>query len=377
MKIYLNFLLLLFGSTVSVHAQKAQPLSLTIGDPAPALRVGQWIKGKPVQKFEKGRVYVLEFWATWCSPCIASMPHLSGLAREYKDKITVIAIDVFERKTKTLKAVNAFVDSMGARMDFSVVAEDSNYTVADWLKAAGEENNGIPQTFVVDAEGRLAWIGHPKNLAAVLVKVVNQSLDIQQELANRTENKRLAALDKEAYYDLAEFSANPFSPNNLGKPDSGFLAIAELVRKEPKLKYAPHVAGKTFSALLKINPHMAYEYGKELLVTPTYEEPAAGVIIGGVAFFLEFYSGKLSLPPEIYQLCAEAYQVNINQIAYKELANLVKLYKNMAYYYGLAGNKARAIAAQEKAIEALGNKGTFSKAELDALEVQLQQYKNM
>lgn len=60
----LNFQLLLFLSTiaVAVRAQSDQFSLLNIGDQAPTLRVRDWIKGEPVQRFEKGHVYVLEFW---------------------------------------------------------------------------------------------------------------------------------------------------------------------------------------------------------------------------------------------------------------------------------------------------------------------------
>ncbi len=185
-----QLLLLLCIITVTTHAQNDQSPSLNIGDAAPPLRVREWLKGTPVQQFKKGNVYVVEFFATWCKPCIAAMPHMSALARQYKDKVTIIGIDIYETKTTSMEKVKAFVDSMGQRMDYHVAAEDSNFTEADWFKAAGEE--GIPKSFVVNAEGILAWIGHPRYIEEVLGKIANNTWDIKEELSKRNFNHFLA-----------------------------------------------------------------------------------------------------------------------------------------------------------------------------------------
>src|SRR5437588_12539911 len=59
--------------------------TLSVGDPAPKLQVKEFVKGDPVKELEKGKVYVVEFWATWCGPCRATIPHLTELAKEHKD----------------------------------------------------------------------------------------------------------------------------------------------------------------------------------------------------------------------------------------------------------------------------------------------------
>ena len=131
-----QFLLLLCITTVTTRGQEAQPHSLNIGDPAPPVRVRDWIKGTPVQRFEKDKVYVVEFWATWCGPCRAVMPHLTALANEYKDRVTILGIDILEEKTTSMEKIKAFVDSMGHRMDYHVAADDSNFMTTGWLYAS-------------------------------------------------------------------------------------------------------------------------------------------------------------------------------------------------------------------------------------------------
>lgn len=154
------------------YLQGQQLPVLTIGDSTPLLRVREWIKGTPVEKFEKGKVYVVEFWATWCRPCIAAMPHLSALAEKFRNKITILGIDIYENKTPSLAKVKAFVESTGHRMDYHVAASDSNFMEVDWLVGTGEKDNGISRSFVVNAQGRLAWIGYPKDLEEVLPGIV-------------------------------------------------------------------------------------------------------------------------------------------------------------------------------------------------------------
>ena len=100
--------LLLSLATTTTLAQYDETPWLNIGDPAPPLRVNQWLKGTPVQKFEKGHVYVVEFWATWCQPCKLSMPHLSTLARQYKNKVTIIGVDIYETKMTSLETIKSF-----------------------------------------------------------------------------------------------------------------------------------------------------------------------------------------------------------------------------------------------------------------------------
>lgn len=371
----LNFQLSLLVCIIAAttNAQTNQSCSLDIGDTAPSLKVGEWIKGKPFQSFKKGSVYVLEFWATWCKPCIAAMPHLSALAREYNEKVTILGINIYERKTTRMERVKAFVDSMGHQMDYLVAVDDSNFMVYRWIEAMEEQDNGIPRTFVVDAEGRLAWVGHPTELHEVLRKLMNNSWDVKEAAAKRNLNRHLSKLDKEVNYDLMRYESNPNNKNDLGKPDSVLVGIGEIVKKEPKLKYAPFVAHNTFSALLKTDMQKAYEYGKEVLVTPTYQEPAYDAIIGSI----EWYLDKLILPAKIYQLGAEAYEIKIAQIPYPEIVNIPKLYNNMADMYWRAKNKSKTIDAMQKAIDALKKEKNYSKTALAAFQSRLQQYKNM
>jgi len=153
--------------------------SLKIGSAAPMLQLSRWVKGDGPSKFESGKVYVIEFWATWCMPCRESIPHLTRMARAYKDTVTFVGVSVWERGTgKAVEDnVDSFVRDMGGNMDYFVARDTKSNTMAKtWLQAAGQ--GGIPCAFIIDGSGKVAWIGHPldsmeKAIDAVLSKARN------------------------------------------------------------------------------------------------------------------------------------------------------------------------------------------------------------
>jgi len=147
--------------------------SLKVGDPAPKLAPGKWVQGEPVKEFQKGKAYILEFWATWCPPCRASIPHLNETYKKFKDKgLIVIGQNCSERDDG---GVAAFVKKMGDKMTYRVALDDKTTDKEGrmsktWMEAAGQE--GIPTAFLVDTKGIIAWIGHPMALKDEVIEAV-------------------------------------------------------------------------------------------------------------------------------------------------------------------------------------------------------------
>lgn len=163
-------------------AQEPARPKLAAGDPAPALRCGPFLRGEAFEQFPPGRITVLEFWATWCGPCVGAFPHLSELQAEYRERgLTILGVDVWEEKGPIERAeaeVRAFVEKRAAQLAYSVALDRGDDAMArDWLEAAGLR--GIPATFVVDGGGKIAWIGHPDALALVLQELYAGTWDVK------------------------------------------------------------------------------------------------------------------------------------------------------------------------------------------------------
>jgi len=136
-------------------ATDSKAAAAKLGDKAASLDGIKYIKGDPVS-FEEGKVYVVEFWATWCPPCRTSIPHLTEVQKKYKDKgVTVIGIT----NEKDIEKVKTFVTEQGDKMDYTVAVDAERKVSEGYMKAYAQR--GIPAAFIVDKKGNVAWVGHP------------------------------------------------------------------------------------------------------------------------------------------------------------------------------------------------------------------------
>jgi len=140
----------LFSIPTIAHAQRSK---LAVGSTAPGFDIAQWVKGEFNQA--EAEVYVIEFWATWCSPCRKSIPHLTALQEEYGPSGLVI-VGVTDEDAEV---VEPFVERMGSKMDYIVAIDNRGKTSRAWMQAAGQK--GIPTAFIVDRSKTIQFIGHP------------------------------------------------------------------------------------------------------------------------------------------------------------------------------------------------------------------------
>lgn len=166
------------------------------GSTAPQLQIKKWLKGTPITGFEPGKTYVVEFWATWCGPCLQSIPHLSELAQKNKD-VTFIGVGIWEDEEGD--KLPKFVTQMGDKMDYNVAySGNQDGMAATWMAAAGQ--NGIPTAFIIKDQ-KIAWIGHPMGLDKPLEQVKAGTFDLAAFKTkfdkDAAANRKQMAMDKE------------------------------------------------------------------------------------------------------------------------------------------------------------------------------------
>ena len=134
-----------------------------VGQPAPPLSVDEWIQGSPVSDFKKGAVYVVEFWGTWCSPCLKNIPKLSRIQTQYaSDGLVVIGVASHEFKGR--EALTSFMKEKAETITYRI-AYDEDLSMEHIWDTGGQKdvNFRMPLSFVINKQGIVVFVGHPEN----------------------------------------------------------------------------------------------------------------------------------------------------------------------------------------------------------------------
>jgi uncharacterized protein (TIGR03435 family) len=127
--------------------------AVKVGDPAPPIILDSLLAGRTPESVTlealKGKAIVIEFWATWCGPCVDAIPHLNELV----DKFAGRPIEFLSVTAENAAVVEPFLKS---RPIHGLVGFDRGQQM---MKVY--EFDGIPDTVLIDANGRVAAIVHP------------------------------------------------------------------------------------------------------------------------------------------------------------------------------------------------------------------------
>lgn len=248
-------ILIAVGLAIGVTAANAAGIGP--GSPAPALDVKTWYKGTPVKGFDNDKIYVVEFWATWCGPCKQSIPHLTELAKKNTD-VTFIGVSIWEDDNGT--NIKKFVDEMGDKMDYNVCYSGNQTGMAEtWMKAAAQ--NGIPSAFIIK-NGQIQWVGHPMSMEKPLEDIKTGKFDLaafKVEFEKSAEETRQQMAAREALGNAQKLIV-------AGKLPEAKAAISDIETKYPAVK--PMVENLKFSLLAKEDPKAWETKAKTLAKDP-------------------------------------------------------------------------------------------------------------
>lgn len=160
MKKYFLALFLLLAIHFNVNSQQ----NIDLGEKAPAINITEWIANVPENKDLDNKFKVLEFWTTWCGPCLGAVPHMNELTKEFESQILFLSI-TNESPEKVNRTLN--------RMEFlsTVVTDQTSFTQQEYGDGKSEYT-ALPMTVLIDNKNIVKWIGQPQMLNRNILKAL-------------------------------------------------------------------------------------------------------------------------------------------------------------------------------------------------------------
>ena len=308
-------------------ADSATAGKLAPGDKAPMPAIEHVVKGAVPKQFESGKVYVVEFWATWCGPCKASMPHLTKLQKEFKEK----GVQIIGVSDEKLDTVTTFLDADGwaEKTQYTLATDPDRSTHKAYMEAAGQR--GIPTAFIVGRSGHVEWIGH--TMDEPLKKVVDGSWDRAAARDEFTKAQRFEEVRATAQRELmAAYQAGDWD-TLMAKLDE-LIAVAPAAEREG-------IELQKFQLMLgpAERPDAAYALARELAA----KSPDNAEMHNMLAWTITTAPGLQNRDLELAKKLADS-AVKLTD------GNDASILDTLAHVHWGMGEKARAIEIQKDAI---------------------------
>lgn len=322
---------------------------LRMGDTAPPIKVAEWIKGEPLTGFKPGQVTIVEFWATWCPPCKKSIPHLTSLQKKYGDKLAIVGVSIWEEidpieegKGTYLQRVKDFVAEWGDKMEYRVAYDGDENRATNgemartYMKAASRA--GIPSAFIIDQEGRVAWIGHPLiDMDEALDRIIAGTWDLPAEV----EKARIIAENEGR---IRNFQRQLRAASMNKNAAEAITAAENLLAIDPVVHYGAGIAAVRIALVTAKDPAAAYAFGARLVDGPFKDN---GEALNALAWMILDDAEVAAAGDRDLPLAMRAAQRASEVTQQKDAA----IEDTLARAHFETGNIAKAIEIQTRAIE--------------------------
>jgi len=144
--------------------------------------------------FYKNKYIILDFWATWCGPCIASFPHMDSLSGKFSSDNVVFAIISSEPQVKVARFLKTQKIKAYSLLDSITSASKASTSYNDLygITAQNFSVTGIPYTVVIDKNNQLVWTGTASDLtASTIFNIIHGNSKIVIEANNMLTNNSL------------------------------------------------------------------------------------------------------------------------------------------------------------------------------------------
>ena len=168
-------LLTLVVSIFQIDKECIAQSNIQIGSKAPKIEIKEWIGNVRKDKSLEGKYIVLEFWASWCKPCLEIVPHINSLSKEYSsDKL--IFLSMTSESKQIAKKIMSEVN-----FETPVVIDKNKQTHINFGDGA-KDLVYYPMTVLIDDQNIIRWYGSSDNLKGEMIEQLlnNEKINVKQ-----------------------------------------------------------------------------------------------------------------------------------------------------------------------------------------------------
>lgn len=351
-------------------AQDDDAPKMTIGTKAPNLDVEHWVSDddgryEHVTKFEKGKVYIVEFWATWCGPCIAQMPHIAETQKKFSDK----GVQFISISDEDIETVEEFLEKTVRGDDeertygeltntYCLTTDPDKSVMKDYFVAAGR--TGIPCAFIVGKTGLIEWIGHPGRMDKPIKQIVDDEWDRDVYLVEYKKEQEARAKQVKQQRLMARARRAIMQKMQDGEEEEAIKLIGDMINDE-EYEFAK---GMLSSQRLQLMIMTGHEDAASALQTFTEENSKNSMALNEVAWGIyERHEAKGDVSNDVLEAAKAAAEA-----AVKAEPESGAILDTLAHYIYLVDKDLdKAIETQKKAVKYAGTQEADIKPFLDQL----------